>query len=104
MLQRHVEPLAVGRVEDPLGLLADLPDAATLFVTGNLDPSGFPGEIVDRVPLDPCSLSKPLGERCLSRTGDAVDQDPTSITGQSGGSHPTQGSGARRVVSATGMS
>jgi len=70
MTERQIEPLAVGSVEYPFGSFADLPDAPTLLLRRDLDPSRFPREIVDE-----CHSISVL---CASLSARAVFPEPVT--------------------------
>jgi hypothetical protein len=74
--QRDVEPPPVRGVEHPALLRADRRDPAPLFVVGNLDPAGFPRQLVDGVPGDPRRVGDPLGESRLPRARHPVHENP----------------------------
>lgn len=86
--QRHIEPLSVCSVQDPLMAIADRLDASALLVTRHLDPAGAPGEVVNGMPRNSGDHAELFGQRCLARTGHAVEEDPAGIAKSITRAHP----------------
>lgn len=63
-------------------------DASALLVTRHLDPAGLPGEVVNGMPRNSGDHAELFGQRCLARTGHAVEENPAGIAKSITRAHP----------------
>ncbi|MBA3417467.1 MAG: hypothetical protein H0U09_01995 [Geodermatophilaceae bacterium] len=68
--------------------IADRLDASALLVTRHLDPAGLPGEVVNGMPRNSGDHAELFGQRCLARTGHAVEENPAGIAKSITRAHP----------------
>ena len=73
--ERHVDPLAIGGIQNPRVLIANRLNARTLLFVADLHPTGLPRELVGLVPRDARQFSKPTGKRRFSAARHAINQD-----------------------------